>query len=234
MMGSRCSGPIGPALLGLAILIVVAAPDVRAGNIVQDPGFELADPGAAPGATTPFPSPASIDGGYWFVTQGTVRVDTYNQYVYDGNKSVYLNGDDQGMGPDSLTQTLATIAGQVYTIGFWANADNANTVLVDFSPTGGSLTQVASFNIIANGFPSVDPLGNSGQFTYYSVTALATSDSTDLTLTGSSPSANTTVEIDDVSVTAGSITVVPEPASLILAGIGVLGGVVFARRRCKP
>ena len=42
---------------------------------------------------------------------GSVGVDTSTFFVFAGNKSVVLDGDNGG--PDSLTQTLATTAGQL-------------------------------------------------------------------------------------------------------------------------
>ncbi len=69
-------------------------------------------------------------------------VDTENQFVFDGNKSVYLNAAfDPTTGNNltsSLTQTLSTAVGQVYTISFWANADVSNSFSVTF---GGNSVQ---------------------------------------------------------------------------------------------
>jgi hypothetical protein len=150
--------------------------------MVQDGGFEAADPGGAAGGTNYFTSGSSIDGGLWNVTQGTVGVDTQNFFVFDGNKSIFLSpgGTSGGAGgPNSLTQTLATTPGQVYTISFWANADVDNTFSVTF---GGVAVTGAPSTIAVNGFPSSTWLGNSGEFTFYSGTATAVSASTDLTL----------------------------------------------------
>jgi len=77
-------------------------------------------------------------------------------------------------------------------------------------------------SIKQNGFPSPNYLGNSSLYTFYSGTALATSTSTELTFTASSPDTTSTVEIDNVSVTAPA-SVVPEPSTLMLAIIGGIG-----------
>lgn len=221
-----------PALLGLAMLGFALTTGARAGNIVQDGGFELADPNRTTSGTDYFSGGSSIDGGFWYVTQGTVGVDTDNQFVYAGQKSVFLNGDSNrnGTGPDSLTQTLTTTAGQLYTISFWANADLPNTLSVTF---GGVTVTGSPFSVTQNGFANPDPRGNSALFTFYSGTALATSNSTDLTFTitvnlSMNPNLTNTVEIDNVSVTAGAV---PEPSTLVLATIGGIGSLAYARRR---
>ncbi len=190
------------------------------GDIVVDGSFEGAAPGALPASTVQF-SGTSIDGGAWWVTQGSVGVDTRNFYVYDGNKSIFLDGDSGG--PDSLQQTLNTVAGETYTVGFWANADTSNTFSVTL---GGVLVAGVPASIQANVFPSTSWLGNSALFEYYSGTVTATSDISDLVFTatnmGSGP--GVTVEIDDVSVNGS----VPEPASIallaaVIAGLGLVG-----------
>ncbi len=217
---------VRPALLGLAVLGLALATGAHAGNIVVDPGFEQADPGAVapPGGTSDyFNSGTSIDGGFWNVTQGSVSVDTDSFYDFAGQKSVGLDG---ATGPNSLTQTLSTVTGQLYAISFWANADGSNTFSVTF---GGNPVTGAPTSIAENGFPSSTYLGNSSKFTFYSGTVLATSDSTNLTFTASLPAGTTTVEIDNVSVVAA--TAVPEPSGLVLATIGSLGGLAFAWRR---
>jgi len=214
-----------PALLGLAMLGFGLSTSSYAGNIVRDGSFESADPGVPAGSYDYFNSPQSIDGGYWFVTQGSVGVDTGVYEVYYGQKSVFLNGS--GTGPDSLSQTLTTAPGQLYTISFWANADAANTFSVTF---GGANVPGLPTSIKENGFPSLNYLGNSGLFTFYTATELATSASTVLTFTASSPISTTTVELDDVSVTAAAAAV-PEPSALLLAAIGGLGTLAFAWRR---
>ena len=124
-------------LLGLALACFGFNARLYGGNIVVDGDFEAADPNASPGATRPFTLGQSIDGGHWIVTLGTVGVDTQNPFVYAGNKSVLLDGDC--VGPDSLTQTLPTKVGQIYTVSFWANADTANSFSVtlgDIKVTG--------------------------------------------------------------------------------------------------
>ena len=98
-----------------------------------DSGFELADSKALAGDTNFFTKGQSIDGGTWNVTQSSVGVDTSTFFVFAGNKTVVLDGDNGG--PDSLTQTLATTVGRFYTISFWANADVPNAFSVTFGGT---------------------------------------------------------------------------------------------------
>jgi len=218
-----------PILLGLIAFGLSRAAEARAGNLVQDPGFESADPTALPGDSNLFTSGMSIDGGSWNVTQGTVGVDTLTSFIFDGSKSIVLDGDNSG--PDSITQTLATTPGQLYTISFWANADVPNSFSVTF---GGATVPGAPTSIAQNGFPGLDPLSNSSFFQLYTATATATSISTDLTFTTTAfPTATSgvTVELDNVSVIAGSV---PEPPSLALAVIGaatVAGGAILRRKR---
>ncbi len=228
MRRMTCFTLVRRTVLGLAFLSFALTSGARAGNIVIDPGFEQADPGAVapPGGTSDyFNQGTSIDGGFWNVTAGSVSVDTDSFYDFAGNKSVGLDG---ASGPNSLTQSLSTVAGQLYTISFWANADGPNSFSVLFG--GSSVTGLPS-SITANGFPSGTYLGNSAEFMLYTATAFATSNSTALTFTATLPAGTTTVEIDNVSVVAAAA--VPEPSALVLAMVGGIGGlaVVLRRRR---
>src|SRR5215475_5587966 len=80
-----------PILLGLIAFGLSSSAGARAGNIVQDPGFESANPTALPGDSNLFTSGMSIDGGPWNVTQGTVGVDTSTSFIFDGSKSIVLD-----------------------------------------------------------------------------------------------------------------------------------------------
>ena len=95
-------------------------------------------------------------------------MDTDTPYEFAGHKSVYLNGNFAG--PDALTQSLNTAAGQLYAIGLWANADTSDSFSVNF---GGTAVTGVPTSIAMNGFPRMTPLGNSGSFTFYSSSALA-------------------------------------------------------------
>jgi hypothetical protein len=229
MMTKRCLPLFRLALLSLIVFGSVMLTGARAGNIVADSGFESADPGALPGDFNVFVSGQSIDGGAWNVTQGTIGVDTSTFFVFDGQKSVLLDGDNSG--PDSLTQTLATVAGQTYAISFWANSDVANSLSVTF---GGTEVDGIPTSVPQNGFPGSDPLSNSSLFVLLTGTATAVSSSTDLTITGTAfptISSGVTIEIDDVSVAS-----VPEPSAFALAAIGAIGiaGYALLRRSSIP
>jgi len=217
--------PLSRALfVALAVVALGLAADARAGNIVQDPDFELADPSANPGDSNFFTSGQSLDGGLWNVTEGTVGVDTDTFFVFAGHKSILLDGDNSG--PDSLTQTLATSPGQIYTISFWANSDVPNLFSVTF---GGNPVSGAPTSIVQNGFPGSDPLSNSSLFVLYAGTAIASSNSTDLTFTVTALptlTSGVSVEIDNVSVAA-----VPEPSTLTLAAIGAVCALGYVSRR---
>jgi hypothetical protein len=201
-------------------LMLSAAPSASASNIVLDGGFEQADPSHTTLASTYYDTTTpDIGDGAWFVTEGAVGVFTkWLKYNYDGNKSIYLPGGDNGDG--QLTQTLATTPGQAYLVSFWANSDDPeNFIRVTF---GGSAVEGIPSGVADNGFPSAS--GNRDRFTFYSGVAVASSTSTDLSFYGQSSFG--AIMIDDVSVTA-----VPEPSTLTLAAFAGLAGLAGVRLR---
>jgi hypothetical protein len=184
---------------------------LHAASIVTDDGFESA------GGGNEYFAGHSIDGGSWNVVTGAVYIDSGDPYVYAGSNSLNLTGVNPYTA-DAVSQTLTTIAGDVYTLNFWANSDSPNT----FSPT----------SILNDGFPGA--ITNSSLFTDYSETFRASTNSTTLTFSDVSnpsltnPNQSGSVLIDNVSV---QIAPTPEPGSAVLMSTGLLALALVAGRK---
>ncbi len=173
-----------------ALFAVCAALPVQAQNIVKDGDFEQTSAG------TLFGSDPSADNtvfdAFWTI-QNNVGLDSGNGYVFAGNQSLLLTGDNSQF-TDGITQSLDTIDHQ-YLLSFEANADGPNTFAVLF---GGLTVSGSPFSIPANGFlldPSThNPGANASQFTAYSFLVTTTTPSTDLAFQGSSDSS---IELDN-------------------------------------
>jgi hypothetical protein len=198
--------------------MLVLSVSAHASTIVADGGFEAA------GGGNSYSAGSSIDGGSWTVTLGQVYIDTTDPWVFDGNNSANLTYDNL-YAENSLSQTISTIAGDQYTVYFWANADSSNT----FSVTENGLAIAGTpSSIVDNGFPNAT---NSSLFVEYSGTFGATSSSTNLTFTSEANPAllspDGSVMIDDVSVAQ-----TPEPSSVLLMLSGMIAlGLLVARKR---
>jgi hypothetical protein len=119
---------------------------------------------------------------------------------------------------DSLTQTLATTPGRTYTLSYW--------VQLDFSSGFPDEFRVLWDGSVVSGSDLTPNPGDSFPYQQFTFTVTATGASTDLTFQGiNNPS---WFDLDDISVQD-----TPEPASMTLMGIGVLGlgGYVWRRRR---
>ncbi|MGD0831258.1 MAG: PEP-CTERM sorting domain-containing protein [Terracidiphilus sp.] len=207
---------IAAAVLGFSTL-------AHAGNIVADSGFE-----SAGGANTYYAG-QSIDGGNWIVGGGasSVYIDNLDPYVFDGNNSANLTAFTP-YASSSLYQDLTTVAGQLYSVSFWANSDSPNTF--SLTENGSSIGGIPG-SIVDNGFPNSN---NSSLFVDYTGEFVATSTITDLEFTAfANPTlaeyinGDGSVVIDDVSVSA-----TPEPGSIILMLTGLLGlGLLIAKKR---
>jgi hypothetical protein len=214
------------ASFGLAAAsVLLSGSPARAVSIVADGGFESA------GANTQFFYGQSIDGGSWVVggsPSSSVYVDSGDAYQYAGQNALNLTLANLDA-PNTIQQTLSTVAGQTYVLTFWANSDETNI----FSATeNGVAVSGTPTSIVENGFPSAT--SNSSLFQQYTGTFSATSASTVLSFTATGePMPNTiqgSLDIDNVTVqTAATVTPEPEPLVLVLSGVVGLGGVL--RRR---
>jgi hypothetical protein len=114
---------------------------------------------------------------------------------------------------------LTTAPGTVYLISFWEQAGDGG---------GGNFNSGAQeFKALFDGVTLMDQSSTNGiVYTNYVFQAIATSASTTLEFDSrNDPSWN---YLDEVVVTP--ITPVPEPSTIVLAGIGAIG-LLFARRR---
>lgn len=208
------------ALLGLAAL-GLAVPASASSNLVQDGDFETADPGQV-NSSDFFTTGSPFDTNW--VIGGTVGIDKNDVYVYDGQKSLFLNGGERTM--DSITQNLSTVANQTYTLSFAADSDIAKSQQLNVSFGG---TALAPIQVPNNGFNGPPP-GNNSRFTLYSFTVTASGPFTGLTFSAPVSSSGSGLELDDIVVVP-----VPEASTTVSFGLLALGlgSVVGAARRKK-
>jgi len=198
----------------VAALVVIAAPAHASTELVTNGTFEAYTGGA-------FSGHAKINAGSNALTGWTVgntSVDVINgAYGAVSGNSIDMLGSP---GPGFLSQSIATIAGQRYTLSFDLSqnlgSDNTASGKALFVDVGGTQTQfTASFT-------------NASALSHESFTFLATNSSTLLKFS-SAVSGNSGAVLDNVSVMAA----VPEPETyaMLLAGLGLMAGV--ARRKQK-
>lgn len=163
-----------------------------------------------------------VNGGF-----ETGNLDSFTKTTCDGGLGVFRTGINQRTGAfaanfnsrgcfATLSQTLATMTGQSYRIDFFAfNRLNGTPNGLQISFGGMEIFNAAISNLA---------------YQQFSVTGVATSTSTIFTLRGRNDGTGTLV--DDISVSAISVSAVPEPASLVLFATGLLGvGAMMIRKR---
>ncbi len=206
-----------PGLMALA-LVVAMATDSQA-NLITNPDFAV--PGLNASGYNEFyagtPSATGIPG--WTVTGGSVDVVGTNFYAAGGGASQSLDLD--GFNPGTITQSIATTVGTSYVLTFlYANNPNnpafptaTANVLIGGSLVGGiTHTSGTPYVLATYGF-------------------IATSTTTSITFASTdAPTSNAGIALNAVNVFAGTV---PEPASIAMVGLGLVGFVGVAARKAR-
>jgi hypothetical protein len=117
--------------------------------------------------------------------------------------------------PVTLAQPLSTAAGGSYQVSFWLSLQDS--------------AQPNSFSWSWNGVTQTPSFSNATGFGYQEFTALVTAGGPSSTLSFSFTDPQSFWLLDDVSVSA--VTAVPEPATALMTGLGLISLVLSRRRR---
>jgi hypothetical protein len=202
----------------MAAAIAFTAATAQAQNLLVDPSFEA----AAFGQPNPIPVPGGAGGG-WAAFQGNLTIAA----AHSGLQSATLW--DNSWNPSGVYQIVSATAGLNYAASAWfdnlgAASDWGTPYLINLEFHDALGVQVGT--TVSTGWMADAPVGVWKELSAQGVAPAGTSYAYVYMMAMNSVVNGATFYVDDAS-----LTVIPEPSTFALLGLGLMGGLLLRRRQ---